>query len=120
LVGRERASGESSLEDVLETLVPSYRDMVIKKPLEVYEGSRLVKGGKGEKSDSEHGLRRGVLGRDTKKDLWMGGLGLDASPIKTRSAHRKVGGSRGDLVTQGNNNTEQRALRGLKALARAK
>jgi hypothetical protein len=94
--------------------------VAIKNPLIVYEGRMMVQCGKVGKSGSEEGYERRSPGKSPSKEHWLEGLGLDVSPIKTRSTRRKNADSKGELEKLNNNTYEQRALRGLKALARAK
>jgi hypothetical protein len=51
----------------------------------------------------------------------MGGLGIDVSPIKMRSAPAEnIWTTEGTQINKAVTSLDQRALRGLKALARAK
>jgi hypothetical protein len=60
-------------------------------------------------------------GEDTGKDYaWSRGLGYEFSPIKTRSARKKVGTNTTFSAQQLSFNSEHGALRGMKSLARAK
>jgi hypothetical protein len=116
---REMETGESSLGEIIESLVPSYRDIVIKKPLPIFLGAQRLVARK-KINLQEKGLELIHQGRGSKQASWTCGLGSDVSPLKTRSARKKVLESRGDSINQGSNISEQGALRGIKALAREK
>jgi hypothetical protein len=116
--GVELDSRESSLGALMETFVSSYRDIVIKNPLTIYEGCSKVICGKEVNPSRVDGPEMIFPSRYLKNNLWVGGLGINVSPLKMRSTHRKYLDNRGDSDKQGSNISYQRALRGLKSLAR--
>jgi hypothetical protein len=61
------------------------------------------------------------LGIQQGKSLaWSRGLGMEISPIKTQSARKKVGQTSSATEQHSNSTSDMGALRGMKALARAK
>jgi hypothetical protein len=90
-------------DDVLSSLIPSYKEVAMKIPLKVYESSTLK--GK-EKVLGKLSLSSPVL---IIKGATFGGLQKDFSPVKTRSSSKKVtdGGSIKSLGL----NSENRLLR---------
>jgi hypothetical protein len=59
-------------------------------------------------------------GETGKEFAWTRGLGCEFSSIKTRSACKKVGTNSDFSTQQLSTNPDLRALRGMKAIARAK
>jgi hypothetical protein len=55
-----------------------------------------------------------------KRPAWSRGLGYEISPIKTRSAHKKLGNQPSTSVGTLSTNLELGVLRGMKSLARKK
>jgi hypothetical protein len=79
--------------------------------LEAYQGS----------SDHDPGENASVGGVCKGKEMaWSRGLGMEVSPIKTRSAHKKLGSTPALGVQQSVSTHDMGALRGVKSLARAK
>jgi hypothetical protein len=76
------------LDSLITTLVPPIREVSGPIPLPTYLGKEVFK-------DSEYSGTLGAStssGEPTGKDLaWSRGLGLEVSPIKTRSARKKLG-----------------------------
>jgi hypothetical protein len=108
---------EQVLENVITSLVLTYRKATSPIPLPRYLGLESIQ------REVECGavVVTTSLGEGSGKDLtWMWGLGLEVSPIKTRSDQKKLGQTPSvvdqDLVSA----HDLGELRGMKALARAK
>jgi len=105
-----------NLDAVIDALLPSLRDSDNPIPIPIYQGWDLLQilpsfvpecssSGKGEQKE--------------KSLAWSRGLGFELSPIKTRSVHKKA--IQSTVVQQNLDSTHDLgALRGMKALARAK
>jgi len=114
---REYEIGESSIEAVLDTLIPSYKEVLSPIPIPTYQGRNVYR-------KLEPG---GVLGCSKKtgvglgKDFtWLKGLGFEISPLKTWSARKKTDSTSSILEVHLTNLSDNEVLRGMKALARAK
>jgi hypothetical protein len=84
---QESQEGDSSLSTVLDSLIPYLRDNSDPTPLPTYLGNRVVNpssiiGDLGEASNSET--------EPVKTYAWSRGLGIEYSPIKTRSTRKKM------------------------------
>jgi hypothetical protein len=95
-------------------MVSPIREVTEPIPLPTYLGKEVYK-------DSEF---RGTLGASTssgeptRMDLaWSHGLGLEVSPIKTRSTRKKLGTNLSFLAHHLDSHLDQGALRGMKSLA---
>jgi hypothetical protein len=108
---------EQVLENVITSLVPTYREATSPIPLPTYLGLESIHGevecGAAEVTTS--------LGEGSGKDLtWAQGLGLELSPIKTRSARKKMGKTPSVVDQHLASTHDLGALRGMKSLARDK
>ena len=110
--------GDNSIGEVLETLVPSYREALSPIQLPTFLGRTVY-----HRPVSEGGSRQsGPTGETSGKEYtWSKGLGLEISPIKTRSARKR----KEELVHLFAKShlpiiCENKALRGMKDLAREK
>jgi hypothetical protein len=115
---RESELGDSDLGIVLESLVPSIKEVQSPINLPIYRGRSVYHR---PEPDGGSGSSGTLVGATGKEYTWSKGLGMETSPIKTRSARKKKEASR--LISEGSHLSvinEFGALRGLKALARAK
>jgi hypothetical protein len=113
----ESETGESTFGVVLEFLLPSYKEVLTPKALPTYLGSTLLI-----TPTTNIGLGP-VEGTSTsldKDNTWSRGHGFEHSLIKTRSSHLKEGFPPIHPVDPPHTYTYIGALRGMKALARAK
>ena len=102
---------------ILDTLVPTYRETLSPTPIPTYQGRSVVRrvGSVGDTGTFERS------GEGSGKEFtWSRGLGMDISPIKTRSARKKEVSDYTTPVTLTTNNTDNGALRSMKSLAREK
>jgi hypothetical protein len=114
---RESEIGDCSIGAVLDTLVPSYRETTTPIPLPTYQGRNVIRQ---EGISSEVGSV-GQNGEETGKEFsWSRGLGIEISPIKTRSARRKEGTCSTTIAIQNSIISDNGVLRGMKSLAREK
>jgi hypothetical protein len=110
--------GDTNLGTVLESLVPSIKEVQSPITLTTYKGRSVYHR---PEPDGGAGSSGSLVGVSRKEYMWSKGLGLETSPIKTRSARKKKGTL--GLITQGTHMSiisEIGALRGLKSLGRAK
>jgi hypothetical protein len=110
--------GDSAIGEVLETLVPTYRGALSPIQLPISLGRKVY-----HRSTSEGGFElSGSKGVNLGKDYtWSKGLGVDISPIKTRSVRKRK--EKLDLLPDETHLpviVEYGVLRGMKALAREK
>jgi hypothetical protein len=114
---RESEENDSSLSVVLDSLLPFIRDHKSTVPLLVYLGNFVfddsIGGGKPSTSVSR------VEGTG-KEFAWSRGLGIEHSPIKTRSSQKKLAGVTNQTCDIDSSATDCGALRAMKALARDK
>jgi hypothetical protein len=114
---RESEENDSSLSVVLDSLLPFIRDNKSIVPLPVYLGKFVyddpIGGGKANTS----GTRVEGTG---KEFAWSRGLGIEHSPIKTRSSRKKLAGVTNQTCDIDPSATDCGALRAMKALAREK
>jgi hypothetical protein len=76
------------LDSVIDTLIPTLKDSVIPSPLQTYWGMEAYQGN----LDSVPGGNVTGEGDGKGKTLaWSRGLGMEVSPIKTRSARKRLG-----------------------------
>jgi hypothetical protein len=110
--------GDSAIGEVLETLVPSYKEVLSPVHLPIFQG-RSAYHNTGSAGDSDLSESKGLkLGKDY---TWSKGLGAEISPIKTRSARKRK--EKLDLPPEVSVLpviAENGALRGMKSLAREK
>jgi hypothetical protein len=105
-----------SLDKMISSLVPSINGNFGSLPIPTYLGKDLVTSSSSKGGSS---VTSGV-GTDPGKDpTWSRGLGLELSPIKTRSARKKAGSVGSSSAIQ-SVVLDQGALRGMKSLAQAK
>jgi hypothetical protein len=114
---QESQEGDSSLSTVLDSLIPYLRDNCDPNPLPTYLGNRVVIpssiiGDLGEASNSET--------EPVKAYAWSRGLGIEYSPIKTRSTRKKLQATVNSPSIVDPSSSESGALRAVKDLARAK
>jgi hypothetical protein len=102
---------------MVTTLVPSYRDVSNPIPIPTFLGKEVVvNAGPGDASRASS-----CIGVSNGKDLaCLQGLGLELSPVKTRSARKKSRTNLSFSTNQLSSNVYQGGLRGMKSLARAK
>jgi hypothetical protein len=82
----EPAASEHSLDRMLSDLVPSYREVTSPVPIPTFLGKVVVVSG----GPSDVATVSGSSEVSSGKDLaWSRGLGLELSPVKTRSARKK-------------------------------
>jgi hypothetical protein len=106
---------ENTLGDVLNSHLPSYKEVLTPMPLPTYLGSSL------RMPDAENSLRSvetssASLGKDY---TWSRGHGFKHSSIKTCSAHREEGIPPIHSMESPHTTTYIGVLRGMKYLARA-
>jgi hypothetical protein len=114
---RESEVDDEALLAVFDSLLPSARDKDPPIPLPVFLGKEVVDetpGGELASSSKPNPVGKG------KEYAWSRGLGIEISPIKTRSSRKKLEG--GLVLSEGKDITtsDSGALRALKALAREK
>jgi hypothetical protein len=115
---REFELGDSDLGIFLESLVPSIKEVQSPINLPTYKGRSVYHR---PKPDGGVGSLGTIVGATGKEFMWSKGLGMETSPIKTRSARKNKEASR--LIFEGSNLPviiELGVLRGLKSLAREK
>jgi hypothetical protein len=115
---RESDLGDTDLGTVLESLVPSIKEVQSPITLTTYKGRSVYHR---PEPDGGAGSSGSLVGVSGKEYTWSKGLGLETSLIKTRSARKKKETS--GLITEGTHLpviSETGALRGLKSLAREK
>jgi hypothetical protein len=85
---REPDYGDHSLDRMLTSLVPSYREATSPIPISTYLGKEVT-----HRVESSGALGVSTCeGEDSRKDYaWLRGLGYEFSSIKTRSARKKAG-----------------------------
>jgi hypothetical protein len=89
---RESKDNDSSLSDVLDSLLPFIRDQKSTIPLPVYLGKAVFEDSTGgDKPDTTVSRIEG----SGKEFAWSRGLGIEHSPIKTRSSRKKLAGGTG-------------------------
>jgi hypothetical protein len=114
---REPDFSDHTLDSLITSLVPSYREASSPIPIPTFLGKEVIN--RAETSGASGAST--CVGEDSGKDLaWSRGLGFEVSPIKTRSARKKAGTNLTFSAHQLSTNIEQGALRGMKSLARAK
>jgi hypothetical protein len=115
---RESYLGDTDLGTVLESLVPSIKEVQSPITLTTYNGRSVYHR---PEPDGGAGSSGSLVGVSGKEYMSSKGLGLETSPIKTRSARKKK--ETLGLITKGTHLPviyEIGALRGPKSLARAK
>jgi hypothetical protein len=122
--GREPDMGFSEVEESVFCCLPSYRDVLSRTPLQVFDGGVLVtkpieRSGRVESSNKEGG-RGSRIENSLIKGVVLGGLEKEFSPLKTRSARKLVKEKEALEVTSGGVQEGLRALRAQKSLARVK
>jgi hypothetical protein len=113
----ESETGENTLGVVLDSLLPSYKEVLTPTPLPTYRGPTLHNSPATDLGLGPAETTSTSLGKDY---TWSRGHGFEHSPIKTRSARRKEGHPPIHSVVSSNTSTDIGALRGMKALAREK
>jgi hypothetical protein len=113
---RESEPSECSLGETLESFMLLHREVDIPRSLPIFQGRNVYNYGGPGHSGKLH-KPGGDLGSDFS---WSKGLGFETSPIKTQSARKKASGSLPATVSLPTSVTDIGALRGMKALARAK
>jgi hypothetical protein len=112
----EIVSDDNNLDVVLDTLLPSYKEFLSPTSLPTYLGNLHSLPDLGTRVVSTENTTT-----CSEKDFtWSRGHGFEHSPIKTRSARRKEGSTSTLPVATSSSLTNIGALRGMKALARAK
>ena len=107
--------GDSTLSVVLDSLLPSYKEVLSPTPLPTYPGSSLFKF---PSTDTSLGPSE-ISSTNPEKDYtWSRGHGFEHSPIKTCSACHKKGTSSKYSANSSHSLTDIGALRGMKSLAR--
>jgi hypothetical protein len=114
---REPDEGDSSLSVVLDSLVPFFRETKSPVPLPVFHGSSVYGKTKcGGEASTSNLCEEGV----GKEYAWSRGLGIEYSPVKTRSAQKKEEVMTSMPSVSFPPTTDCGALRAMKALAREK
>jgi hypothetical protein len=107
---------EPILDSVIDTLISTLRETTSPTPLHTFWGSEFH-----DKLVHESGWNQTSVGEGQGKALaWLRGLGLEVSPIKTRSARKKQGLQPFVVDQLFVSSLDMGALRGMKALIRAK
>ena len=102
---------------MLIALVPSYREVASPIMIPTFLGKEVVVTA----GPNDVSRASGSIGVSNGKDLaCLWGLGLELSPIKTRSARKKSRTNLSFSTNQLSSNVYQGGLRGMKSLARAK
>jgi hypothetical protein len=101
---------------VLDTLLPSYKEVLSPTPLPIFRGSSLLNL---PSADLGLGSSETSSSLADKDYTWSRGHGFEHSPIKTRSARRKEGNTSKLPVISSHSSSDIGVLRGMKALARA-
>jgi hypothetical protein len=114
---QESEEGESTLSAVLDSLIPYLRDTSDPIPLPTFLGNRMVtpSGTLGELDEASNTELEPV-----KAYAWSRGLGIEYSPIKTRSTRKKQQEKVISTAVVDPSTAESGALRAVKALAREK
>jgi len=109
--------GDHSLDSVINSLVPSFREASSPIPILTFLRKEFIIRAKDTRALGDSSS----IGEGSGKNLaWSQGLGIEVSPIKTRSACKKTGKNISFFAQQLTTNLEQGALRGMKSLPRAK
>jgi hypothetical protein len=111
---------QSRMEDVITSLVPSYKDIVQRKPLQVYEGCFVSPSGLTGVVEQNIDSNDMLSPLTEKKGVVFGGLSKNFSLIKTRISRKKVEMNAGVSRVSGESGSIPRALRDNKSLAREK
>jgi hypothetical protein len=115
---RDSAPGDTTLGNILNTLVPTYKETLLPVPLPTFQGRSLIHR---ENLVSSSSTPCDNSGDTSGKDFsWSRGLGLESSPIKTRSAQKKANSAITLPITSTSDSSDLGALRGIKALARSR
>ena len=108
---------DSSLNEVLESLIPYLHDPSYTVPLLVYLGNsvykKLSRGGEASTS-CQYGEG------NVKEFQWSRGLGIEYSPIKTRSARKKCSTSSSQQLVSVSPSIDSGELRAVKYLSPTK
>jgi hypothetical protein len=113
---RESEEGESSLIVVLDSLIPFIRDKNASIKLPTYLG-KAIHNSAGNMEESTSKVQPGESGKEFS---WSWGIGIELSPIKTRSTRKKLAQKLTQTDVTVPPSTDSGALRALKALARTK
>jgi hypothetical protein len=108
---------ENSFNNMLDTLLPSYKEVLSPIPLPTYKGKSI------HKILSEEGTSNPTTNLELTQEqehTWSKGFGFVHSPIKTRSARRKEGHILPSTTDSPSQHYDNGALRGIKSLACAK
>jgi hypothetical protein len=113
---RESEVDDSMLSVVLDSLIPFIRDSNDTLLLPTYLGKAILEPsmGNGTSTPLKHPERVG------KEFSWSRGIGIEHSPIKTRSLRKKLAGLSKQSIDTVLPSTDSGALRAMKSLARAK
>jgi hypothetical protein len=114
---RENEPGDCTLGETLDSLVPLLREVDVFVPLSTFQGKNFVTLPGSTELTGQSGNRFGGVGTSY---AWSRGLGFETSPIKTRSTRKKATLSVDTPDPPTTTVTDSGALRGMKALARAK
>jgi hypothetical protein len=97
----ETETDDNTTGVVVESLLPSYKEVLSPTPLPTYQGSSLIHSFT---SESEQFTVENLTSKIEKDYTWSRGHGFEHSPIKTRSARSKEGNSfflpAGTFITQ--------------------
>jgi len=114
---RDSYEHESSLSEVLDSLLPFLRDHQSIVPLLVYMGKVVYK----VSNSGDFLVTTGPRIEESGKEFaWSRGLGIEHSPLKTRSSRKKLVGVESTSGDTGFSTNDSGALRVMKALARDK
>ena len=113
----ESEPGAHTLEAILDSLLPSYKEITTPTPLPTYLGPTLHNF---PSSDRKLGSVETTPANLGKEYTWSRGHGFEHSPIKTHSARHKEGNTPLHTVDSSHTTIDIGALRGMKSLARAK
>lgn len=103
---------EPTLSDVLDSLIPFVRGNKNITKLPVYKGKSMV----GSRQDSEVNSSR-VNSGEGKEFAWTRGVGIELSPLKTRSSQKKLASHIQDKIDFSSSPIDGGPLRAVKAQA---
>jgi hypothetical protein len=112
---REPEEDENALCSVLDSLIPFIRDNKEVTKLSIFLGKTLAPEGSSKATSSKNTLTKG--GKDF---AWSRGIGLELSPLKTRSGWKKLSQAAEKILEIDSSTIDNGPLRAMKALARSK
>ena len=113
---REPEENESTLNNVLDSLIPFLKDNEEAIKLPIFKGKAPLSPSSLAKTSTSN-----LKSKKARDFAWSRGLSIELSPLKTRSTRKKLAQSSIPLIeTITPSSSETRPLRALKALASAK